>query len=44
MVEYDLTEDWAGALAEKWRPLVGKVGEWYVNSRHLQGSSPAYIG
>jgi hypothetical protein len=23
--------------AEKWRPSVGKVREWYVESRHLQG-------
>jgi hypothetical protein len=22
-------------LGEKWRPLVGKVGEWYVESRYL---------
>jgi hypothetical protein len=26
-----------GALRRKWRPLFGKVGEWYVKSRHLQG-------
>jgi hypothetical protein len=29
-----------GPLVEKWRPLVGKVGEWYVESWHLQGCSP----
>jgi hypothetical protein len=29
-----------GPLGEKWRPLVGKVGEWYMKSRHLQGYSP----
>jgi hypothetical protein len=28
-----------GPLGEKWRPSVGKVGEWYVKSRHLQGCS-----
>jgi hypothetical protein len=29
-----------GALKGKWRQLVGMVGQWYVASRHLQGSSP----
>jgi hypothetical protein len=29
-----------GLLGENWRPLDGKVGEWYVESRHLQGCSP----
>jgi hypothetical protein len=29
-----------GPLGGKWRQLVGKVGEWYVVSRHLQGCSP----
>jgi hypothetical protein len=29
-----------GAPRGKWRQLVGKVGEWYVASRHLQGCSP----
>jgi hypothetical protein len=29
-----------GALRGKWRHLVGKVGEWYVANRHLQGGSP----
>jgi hypothetical protein len=29
-----------GALRGKWRQLVGKVGEWYVASRHLQCCSP----
>jgi hypothetical protein len=29
-----------GALRGKWRQLVGKVREWYVASRHLQGCSP----
>jgi hypothetical protein len=28
------------ALSRKWRQLVGKVGEWYVASQHLQGYSP----
>jgi hypothetical protein len=27
-------------IGGKWRQLVGKVGEWYVLSRHLQGCSP----
>jgi hypothetical protein len=27
-------------LGGKWRPLVGKVREWYVESWHLQGCSP----
>jgi hypothetical protein len=27
------------ALGGKWRPSVGKVGEWFVKSRHLQGYS-----
>jgi hypothetical protein len=27
-------------LGGKWRPLVGKVREWYVESWHLQGRSP----
>jgi hypothetical protein len=29
-----------GTIRGKWRQLVGKVGEWYVASRHLQGCSP----
>jgi hypothetical protein len=29
-----------GALREKRRQLVGKVGEWYAASRHLQDCSP----
>jgi hypothetical protein len=29
-----------GPLGGKWRPLVGKVGECDVKSRHLQGCSP----
>jgi hypothetical protein len=29
-----------GSLGGKWRPSVGKVGEWYVDSRHLQDCSP----
>jgi hypothetical protein len=29
-----------GPLGGKWRPLVGKVGEWYVESQHVQGCSP----
>jgi hypothetical protein len=32
-----LTGERAGPLGEKWRPLVRKVKEWYVESRHLQG-------
>jgi hypothetical protein len=28
------------ALREKWRQLVGKVDEWYMESWHLQGYSP----
>jgi hypothetical protein len=28
-------------VSEKWRPSVGKVGEWYVESQHLQGCSPS---
>jgi hypothetical protein len=28
-----------GPLGGKWRPLVGKVGEWYVENWHLQGCS-----
>jgi hypothetical protein len=27
-------------LGGKWRPLVEKVGEWYVESRYLKGCSP----
>jgi hypothetical protein len=27
-------------LREKWRQQVEKVGEWYVESRHLQGCNP----
>jgi hypothetical protein len=27
-------------LGGKWRQLVGKVGEWYVVRRHLEGCSP----
>jgi hypothetical protein len=34
-----ITWDQAGPLDEKWRPLVRKVGEWYVASWHLQGCS-----
>jgi hypothetical protein len=30
----------AGPLDGRWRPLVDKVGEWYVESRHLQDCSP----
>jgi hypothetical protein len=29
-----------GAFRRKGRQLVGKVGEWYVESQHLQGCSP----
>jgi hypothetical protein len=29
-----------GPLGGKWKLLVGKVGEWFVESRHLQGCSP----
>jgi hypothetical protein len=40
LVDFGETGDWAGPLGGKWRPLVGKVGEWYVESQHLQGCSP----
>jgi hypothetical protein len=39
MVDW-LTWDRAGPLGGKSRPSVGKVGEWYVESRNLQGYSP----
>jgi hypothetical protein len=29
-----------GPLGGKGRQLVGKVREWYVESRHVQGCSP----
>jgi hypothetical protein len=29
-----------GPLGGKGRPSVGKVGKWYVESRHLQGYIP----
>jgi hypothetical protein len=29
-----------GALRGKWRQLDWKVGEWYVESQHLQGCRP----
>jgi hypothetical protein len=35
-----ITWDRAGLLGGKWRPLVRKVGECDVESRHLQGCSP----
>jgi hypothetical protein len=35
-----VTRDRAGPLGGKGRQLVGKVGEWYVESWHLQGYSP----
>jgi hypothetical protein len=35
-----ITWDRAGPLGGKWRPYVGKIGEWYVESRHLQGYRP----
>jgi hypothetical protein len=35
-----ITWDRAGPLGGKWRPLIGKVGEWVMESRHLQGCSP----
>jgi hypothetical protein len=35
-----ITWDRVGLLGGKWRPSVGKVGEWFVSSRHLQGCSP----
>jgi hypothetical protein len=34
------TGDRAGPLGEKWRQLVGKVGEWCVENRHLHGCTP----
>jgi hypothetical protein len=39
MVDW-LTWDRAGPLGGKWRPSIVKVGEWYVESRHLQSGSP----
>jgi hypothetical protein len=33
-----------GPSGGKWRPLVGKVGEWYVAGRHLQSCSPRLCG
>jgi hypothetical protein len=36
-----ITWDWAGPLDGKWRPLVGMVGEYYVEIWHLQGYSPS---
>jgi hypothetical protein len=35
-----ITWDWARPLGEKGRQLVGKVGEWYVESWHLQDCIP----
>jgi hypothetical protein len=35
-----ITWNRAVPLGGKWGPLVGKVGEWYVESWHLQGCSP----
>jgi hypothetical protein len=35
-----ITWDRAGSIGGKWRLLVGKVGEWCVESRHLEGYSP----
>jgi hypothetical protein len=37
---YGSTGDRAGSLGGKWRPPVGKVREWYVESWHIQGCSP----
>jgi hypothetical protein len=39
-MDYDLTGDRTGPLGGKWRPLVGKVGEWYMENRHLQDCIP----
>jgi hypothetical protein len=39
---WSITWDRAGPLGEKGRQLVGKVGEWYVESQHLQGCSPRH--
>jgi hypothetical protein len=33
-----------GAFRGKGRQLVGKVREWYVESRYLQGCNPACVG
>jgi hypothetical protein len=33
-----------GPLGGKWRLTVGKVGEWYMASRYLQGCSPRLCG
>jgi hypothetical protein len=30
-----------GQFGGKWRPSVGKVGEWYMERRHLKRCSPA---
>jgi hypothetical protein len=30
----------SGTLGEKWRSSVGKVGKWYMESRHIQDCSP----
>jgi hypothetical protein len=35
LVALGQTGDRTEPLDEKWRQLVGKVGEWYVESRHL---------
>jgi hypothetical protein len=35
-----ITWDQAWPLGQKGRQMVGKVGEWYVKSRHLQDCSP----
>jgi hypothetical protein len=37
---YGWIGDRARSLGVKWKPSVGKVGEWYVESRHFQGCSP----
>jgi hypothetical protein len=37
---YLITWDRAWPLGWKWRPSVGKVGEWFVKSQHLQDYSP----
>jgi hypothetical protein len=42
-MEYDLTGDQVGPLGGKWRPLVGKVREWYVENGTLKFVAPACV-
>jgi hypothetical protein len=43
LVLYGYTGDRVGLLGGKGRSSVGKVGEWYVESRYLQDCSPGYV-